>query len=119
MDPTSRIRRHQARLLQQQIESARMRAHAPVAKMLRSSADRDFVVQCAYDPVAKWREGRLCSPDFIDAWAYLLAHPNRAADMLESESPVAYRLRQNSPFAAFLKAPLLKRKLSRLDSGES
>ena len=95
--------RYQARLSHQKVEDSRLLAHAKVAKMLRSSTDMNIAIRSAEEQIAKWRVGQLCSPDFIESWEYLLAHPAEAAAVLENNSPLSVRLRQNSPFAAFLR----------------
>lgn len=95
--------RRQARLSQKKIEECRLSAHAKVALMLRSADESDLVIQSAREQIALWRAGRLCSPDFIESWECLLANSADAAAVLEDISPASVRLRQNSPFAAFLR----------------
>ena len=53
--------------------------------------------------VKMWRDRGLCSRDYIDAWDDLLDHPQKAADMLEEQSPFAVQLRQNSPFVSVVR----------------
>jgi hypothetical protein len=61
------------------------------------------VVEYARTQVQKWRDHRLCSHDYIEAWGQLLDDPLRAAAVLEERSPLGRRLRQNTPFAAYLR----------------
>lgn len=79
--------------------------------MLRSDR-RDEVVEYAREQVQKWRNHRLCSQDYIEAWEQLLDDPLRAAAVLEEHSPLGQRLRQNTPFAAFLRRLTWKRGLA-------
>lgn len=95
--------RQQVRLSHQKVEAGRLFAHAKVAKMLQSAEEAPLVIQSAREQIAKWRAGHLCSQDFIDSWERLLANPVEAAAVLEDSSPASARLRQNSPFAAFLR----------------
>lgn len=94
--------RLEARQEQQAREQQRKLAHARVAALLSSDADAPAVVAYAKQQVSKWRLQSLCSADYIDAWSALLRQPKQAAQMLAEDSPRAVRLRQNSPFAAYL-----------------
>jgi hypothetical protein len=60
------------------------------------------VVEFARTQVKKWRDNRLCSHDYIEAWEQLLDDPLSAAAVLEKSSPLGQRLRQKTPFAAYL-----------------
>jgi hypothetical protein len=64
------------------------------------------VVEYAQTQVQKWRNQQLCSQDYIEAWEQLLADPLHAAAILEKRSPLGRRLRQNTPFAAYLRDSL-------------
>lgn len=92
-----------ARLAQNDIEINRLSAHAQVAVKLRDKHARKEVISSARDQIAKWRKSRLCSSDFIQAWEVLLESPVKAANVLEKMDPISIRLRQNSPFSAFLR----------------
>jgi hypothetical protein len=92
-DPRQFARRHQAKR-----EETRFAWHQPVAAMLRGDR-RNEVVEYARTQVQKWRNYQLCSYDYIKAWEQLLDDPLRAAAILEERSPLAQRLRQNTPFA--------------------
>ena len=91
-----------ARLHQAKVEESRFACHQPVAAMLRGDRCNE-VVEYAHTQVQKWRDHRLCSHDYIEAWEQLLADPLRAAAVLEERSPLGQRLRQNTPFAAYLR----------------
>lgn len=94
--------RAQARQAQNQREALRKQAHAKVAVLLRGKRTGPVVVRYALKQVAKWRNKHLCSQDYINDWSDLLRHPKQAADLLLEDSPKAKRLRQNTPFAAYL-----------------
>lgn len=96
--------RLQARQEQKSREEKRKLAHARVAGVLRSASDRQPVLAYALEQVAKWRNQGLCSRDYIEEWEGLLARPDQAASVLVEDSPRAVRLRQNTPFAAYLAA---------------
>lgn len=94
--------RLKARQEQQVREHQRKLAHAKVAALLSSEADAAAVVASAKQQVSKWRRQSLCSADYIEAWSELLRQPKQAAQVLLEDSPRGMRLRQNSPFAAYL-----------------
>jgi hypothetical protein len=75
-----------------------------VAAALRRPSEAQDIVRLAKLQVAKWRTNKLCSADYIQAWEDLLKDPQRAAEVLESSSPSAFHLQQNSPFVAVVKA---------------
>lgn len=102
MDSDLLIARAQARKAQEQHEARRKQAHAKVAVLLRGKRTGPVVVRYALKQIAKWRKEGLCSQDYINDWSELLRHPKRAADLLLEDSPKAMRLRQNTPFAAYL-----------------
>lgn len=77
--------------------------HKHVALLLRDRRQSAAVVAYAKAEVQKWRAGHLCSESYIKAWSQLLVEPERAADVLESDSPSAVSMRQNTPFAAYLR----------------
>ncbi|MBA3695544.1 MAG: hypothetical protein H0W85_01955 [Methylotenera sp.] len=95
--------RHQARLAQSNIELHRLEAHAVVANMLRDANASKDLINKAKAQIAKWRDNQLCSYDFIQEWEVLLENPIKAAEILEDMTPASIRLRQNSPFAVYLK----------------
>lgn len=95
--------RLQARLLQKQVDERRRARHLAVAEMLRDKEFSSKIVTYARMQVGKWRINHLCSDDYIKEWSALLSDPERAAQVLESDSPRAVSLRQNSPFAAYLR----------------
>ncbi|MBB3120683.1 hypothetical protein [Pseudoduganella violacea] len=84
------------------VNERRLEKHRPVALALRGgvATGADVVLALAYEQVALWERGNLCSQDYIDAWKELLLHPLQAAQILEERSPRAAALRQNSPFVA-------------------
>ncbi|WP_460746471.1 hypothetical protein [Microvirgula curvata] len=94
--------RAQARQAQREREAWRKQAHGKVAVLLRGKRTGPVVVCYALKQVAKWRNKGLCSRDYIDSWSALLRRPKEAAALLLEDSPRAVRLRQNSPFAAYL-----------------
>lgn len=95
---------HKARELQAQREADRLSAHARVAGMLRGP-NAPVVLESARRQVGLWRQRQLCSPDYIQEWTSLLSQPvSSLADFIESGAPSARRLRQNTPFADFLRA---------------
>ena len=94
--------RVQARIQQANREEERLKRHLPVAAILRG-VQRDEVVRYAKSEVQRWRQQSLCSQDYVDSWEQLLSEPLRAAAVLEERSPFARRLRQNTPFAAYLR----------------
>lgn len=83
-------------------EKKRKLAHERVAIMLKDKRNAPELVQYAISQVAKWRANGLCSLDYIEDWSRLLQQPNKAAELLLEDSQRAMRLRQNSPFAAYL-----------------
>lgn len=91
-----------ARLDQHNIELARLNAHAAVAYMLRDKDICQEVINNAKAQIKKWREDKLCSADYIQAWEELLENPIKAAEVLEDMTPTSIRLRQNSPFSKYL-----------------
>lgn len=95
--------RQAARLAQSDIEHRRLSAHAKVAVKLRDKHARKEVISSARVQIAKWRESNLCSSDYIQSWEVLLKSPIKAANVLEDMDPISIRLRQNSPFSAFLR----------------
>lgn len=94
--------RLKARQEQEAHERQRKLAHVRVAALLSNEADASSVVAYAKQQIGKWRRQSLCSADYIDAWSELLRQPKQAAQVLLEDSPRAMRLRQNSPFAAYL-----------------
>lgn len=70
--------------------------------MLKRKSEGEVVLAYAADQVNKWRQGNLCSADYIQEWADLLTHPEQVAKVLVEDSPRAVRLRQNTPFAVYL-----------------
>lgn len=102
MDNDLQNAREQARQAQKQREALRKQAHAKVVVLLRGRRTGPVVVRYALKQVAKWRKNHLCSQDYINDWSDLLRRPKQAADLLLEDSQKAMRLRQNSPFAAYL-----------------
>lgn len=94
---------HKARLVQHDIELKRLHAHAVVARMLKDANTSQEIISNAKDQIRKWRDNNLCSIDFIQEWEGLLTNPLKAAEVLEDMNPHSIRLRQNSPFSAYLK----------------
>ncbi len=92
-----------ARLSQSNVEKSRLDAHALVATQLRDEHARKDIIISAKAQINKWRASRLCSDDFIKEWESLLESPIKAANVLENMDSVSIRLRQNSPFCAFLR----------------
>ncbi|HEY0843389.1 hypothetical protein [Methylotenera sp.] len=81
-------------------EQKRKLAHAKVADLLR---ERNIdVINFAFNQINKWQENKLCSLDYIEEWSSLIKSPDKAADLLLEDSPRAIRLRQNTPFSAYL-----------------
>lgn len=92
-----------ARQQQAEREDRRLAAHARVAALLRASADVDAVIASAREQVAKWKNGALCSRDYIDDWQNVISQgPARIADVLEEKSAFGMRMRQNTPFAGYI-----------------
>ncbi|WP_156905423.1 hypothetical protein [Chitinibacter tainanensis] len=77
-------------------------AHSKVIAMLRSRRSKNAVVRAAMKQVKKWKYNKLCSSDYISDWTSLLSSPRKVAALLEDDSVVSNRLRQNTPFAAYL-----------------
>ncbi len=102
MDEISK-RRKMARQQQQEINDRRREKLRPVVLALRDPKKAPGVVAEAKMYVKMWRDRGLCSRDYIDAWDDLLDHPQKAADMLEEQSPFAVQLRQNSPFVSVVR----------------
>jgi hypothetical protein len=94
---------NKARLIQHNIELNRLNAHAVVVRMLKDNIASEEVINKAKEQLKKWRENNLCSNDYILDWEALLENPTKAAEVLSQMSPYSIRLRQNSPFSAFLK----------------
>lgn len=92
-----------ARLSQMNIEDKRISAHSVVVMMLRDKYSRKDAINSARQQIAKWKINQLCSPDYIQEWEILLRSPLKTANILESMDPISIRLRQNSPFSAFLR----------------
>jgi len=104
MDAAHQDRMQLARAQQREREEQRRLAHAGVAALLRDVRRAPAVVADALEQIAKWERGRLCSRDYIEQWRALLAgSPDAIADLLEARSPLAERLRQNTPFAGYLR----------------
>ncbi|WP_158898423.1 hypothetical protein [Burkholderia sp. L27(2015)] len=107
MDDNQPHQRQLARAQQREREEQRHLAHAGVAALLRDATRAPAVIAYALEQVAKWERGRLCSRDYIEQWHALLAgSPEAIADLLEARSPLAERLRQNTPFASYLRLPM-------------
>lgn len=104
MDSPSQNARLEARQAQQRHEHKRKLAHGRVAALLQDPSAAPKVVAYANDQVAKWQLLSLCSRDYIEDWQNLLRDPLAAAKLLLEDSPRAVRLRQNTPFAAYLSA---------------
>lgn len=102
MDSPSRNARLAARQAQQHHEHQRKLAHGRVAALLQDPSTASKVIANANDQVAKWQFLSLCSRDYIEDWQKLLRDPLAAAELLLEDSPRAVRLRQNTPFAAYL-----------------
>jgi hypothetical protein len=64
------------------------------------------VVESARTQVQEWRGQQLCSHDYFEAWEQLLDDPLRAVAALEERSSLGRHLRQNTPFAAYLRHSL-------------
>jgi hypothetical protein len=104
MDADRRRQMQLARAQQHAREEQRRVAHAGVAVLLRDATQAPAVVVYALEQIAKWECGRLCSRDYIEQWRALLAgSPEAIADLIEARSPLAERLRQNTPFARYLR----------------
>lgn len=97
----------QARAEKLRQEARRLDKHARIAAMLRDPKLSPSVIKEGLKQVDLWKANKLCSADYIEAWSHLLAHPLRAAGVLEEQSPRAAQLRQNTPFAALLREDLL------------
>lgn len=93
----------QAAMAQQKLrEMKRKQNHEGVAVLLEGKRTQAAVIRYAQKQVKKWKRHRLCSQDFIQDWTELLQSPHRAAALLRDDTPFAIRMRQNSPFAAYL-----------------
>ena len=84
-----RKRFRQAREEKLRADASRMERHAHIAAMLRDPNLSAAVVSEGLKQIELWRAKKLCSQDYIESWAYLLAHPLLAADMLEDQSSQA------------------------------
>jgi len=94
--------RRAARAAQRQVELARLAAHqrlgidllcAPVQQQRR-------MIDEARQEVARWKDKRLCSPDYIERWIAWLALPPRdlVQRMCSAAEGWGNAMRQNSPF---------------------
>lgn len=90
-----------ARMLQARREEELLNRHVRVVNMLRGN-QCDEVIRYAKSEIERWRQQQLCSQDYIDTWDRLLNDPIQAAAILEERSTLGVRLRQNTPFAAYL-----------------
>lgn len=97
------MRQQQARKQQQEVNENRRKKLLLVARALRDPLRSREVVVSAMQQVRLWREKRLCSSDYIEAWEDLLKQPEQAAKVLEAQSPYAIQLRQNSPFVSVVR----------------
>lgn len=93
----------QARSDRLRLEARRLEKHARIAVMLRDPKLSPSVVREGLKQIELWKANNLCSADYIESWSYLLAHPLLAAKALEDRSSESVKLRQNTPFAAFLR----------------
>lgn len=105
VDKSPQAARAEARAQQAEREERNRLAHAPVAARLRDPKQARAVALKALEQVKLWRRDKLCSTDYIEAWEQLLIGPPEAvAALLEADTPEGLRMRQNTPFAAFLSA---------------
>ncbi len=95
--------RAEARQRQLEINERRRQKHVVVVRALRDPLLAKQVVQSAMVQVHLWQDKKLCSRDYIDGWMALLRDPIKAAEVLEDNSPYAIQMRQNSPFASYLR----------------
>lgn len=100
---SNRFLQAQARLQQQELDARRRAKLQAVVVALRDPGQAPAVVAAARKCVDLWRDRKLCSQDYIEAWDKLLDDPRAAADVLDEQSSWANQLRQNSPFAAIVR----------------
>ena len=91
-----------ARQEQANRENQRKVAHGKVVCLLNGKKTRHVVINSAMKQVSKWKRLQLCSLDYIQAWEGLLKKPSSVAKVLKADTAEARRLRQNTPFAAYL-----------------
>jgi len=103
--------RRRARDDQMRVEQNRLMAHQRIGIDLLARKDRrKLLLAAARLEVKRWAAQRLCSQDYIERWSEWLALP--VADLVERMCSDAEgwgtAMRQNSPFAAELRAAQLK-----------
>lgn len=101
-DPDLLARRRQARAEQAVIEQRRLDRHRAIAaRLLSDQVSAAEMISQAKAMVARWRAERLCSDDYIDAWAAVLAKkPAEIAAAITSNAEGWDALRQCSPWPA-------------------
>jgi len=91
-----------ARARQVDVEAQRLQRHAALAvELLSASRSRqEMLIAQARAMVAKWRDERLVSEDYIQKWEQLLSLPVKqlASEMVGDAEGWGRALRQNSPF---------------------
>ena len=94
--------RRQARAEQAVVVQRRLDRHRAIAaRLLADSSDAADLIGDARAMVARWRAERLCSTDFSDAWAAVLAkQPVEIAAAIVSDAEGWDALRQCSPWPA-------------------
>jgi len=84
--------------------------HQKIYDLLKSSDRAEEINQKALERMNLWKEKQLCSDEYISDWKAMLSNLDQFKKMaLDDPSDNAVALRQNSPFAAFMKE-LLKSK---------
>jgi len=91
--------RRQARAAKHLVDESLFALHQKAVIALLDPARGEYVREQALQQVAKWDQGHLCNPRYIQAWRGILNLPAaamRAAILRDDAEGVS--LRQNSPF---------------------
>lgn len=101
-DAADALARRQARADQALVVQGRLARHRAIAKrLLEDPALASELIAQAKAMVARWRAERLCSDDYSDAWATVLAkEPAEIAAAIVSDAEDWDALRQCSPWPA-------------------
>lgn len=95
--------RRQARAAKHLVDNALIDLHLKAANALRDPGESADVRAQALRQVAKWENGHLCKPRYVEMWRNILSLPVNpmCAAMLRDDSE-GIALRQNTPFGFLL-----------------
>ncbi len=99
-DSDALARRRQARAKQAEVVQRRLERHQAIAaRLLADPGGAADLIGESHAMVARWRAERLCSDDYSDAWAAVLAKkPAEIAAAIVSDAEGWDALRQCSPW---------------------